>query len=76
MQLPWVWAVVKEDAFEDEKAPCNGDSRMTCLQLFLPSMSHCLVPVDAGGLQTPEQSLFPSNLIVDVLSNHGNSESS
>lgn len=56
--------------------PCNGDSRITCLLLFLSSMRHCLVHVDAGGLQTPEQSLFPSNLIVDVLSNHGDVESS
>lgn len=53
-----------------------GDSRITCLQLFLSSMSYCLVHVDAGGLQTPEQSLFLSNLIVDVLTTHGNVESS
>lgn len=53
-----------------------GNGRITCLRLFLSSMSHCQVRVDAGGLQTPEQSLFLSNLIASVLTTHGNVESS
>lgn len=68
-----VWAVVKGGC---KVTPATGNSRITCLRLFVSSTSHCLLHVDAGGLQTPKQSLFLSDLIVNVLTTHGNVESS
>lgn len=66
LPLEPVWGEVKElgvlgsggsGAFEDEDIPAVGNSRMTCLWLFLLSRKHFLILVDAGGFQIPVQFL-------------------